>query len=188
MSNHPICSWQRSPLYAAMLDALTECGLADQADLARITDPDVWARKGDRHWPTRDLALRARFDALWTEKVQARCGINPDQSPAQVYNASLVGKPILASHRAAERQQKQVLREAVVARYTADEALTITDVAVAFDLKRDTVAKYLRDADVDIRPVDPRRAARVRWSDPSQHATQAARMLARHAEGRTHAA
>jgi hypothetical protein len=74
-TTHAETRWTESPLYLAMVDALTECGRPDLIADGRITHPDKWQHDGA--WPFTDTAQQAHFLALWTAKAQARCGINP---------------------------------------------------------------------------------------------------------------
>lgn len=82
--------WTASPLYLAMCDALDACGLTEQAALARITNQDAWADDGDPSWPSPDKATRDRFHALWTANVQARCGLDPLQSPSEQHSHTML--------------------------------------------------------------------------------------------------
>jgi hypothetical protein len=69
--------WTESPLYLAMVDALTACGLADQCALGTITAEAKWTKTGVTDWPSPDPVVRRRFHALWTDFVQLRCGLDP---------------------------------------------------------------------------------------------------------------
>lgn len=172
--------WHTSPMWLAMMDAAIACGVEDRMDAARITDAKVWARIGDKNWPSEDKATRDRFHALWTANVQARCGIDPEQAA-----------PVATAPTAAQQQRRDLeeVRRLAVARYE-ETAQTMTEVADTFGIKRDTLARYLCDAGVLIRPTDARKAAAVRWADPSARERMAERMRQRHQamKERAHAA
>lgn len=175
--------WTASPMWLAMMDAAIACGVEDRMDEARITDAKVWAKVGDPHWPSEDQAVRERFHALWTANVQARCGIDPE-APAPT------AAPATTSLRVIERTLAVDARVTMIDRYAEGDE-TLAEVAAAFGVKRHTLARYLRDAGVPVRPTDPRKAARARWADPTQHTRQAAITRAQHARrmgGTAHAA
>lgn len=174
--------WTASPMWLAMMDAAVACGVEDRMDEARITDAKVWARIGDKHWPHPDPVVRLRFQLLWTANVQARCGLDP--------NVSTPAADERVTRRAPNGMTYPEVRAAVVARYQASDTVTIAEIADSFRIKRSTVSLYLRDAEVEIRPADARKAAVARWADPSARARMAERMRQRHQalKERAHAA
>lgn len=139
--------WTASPMWLAMMDAAVACGVEDRMDEARITDAKVWARIGDKNWPSEDQAVRDRFHALWTANVQARCGLDPDkpangESGGDGSRTPRVPNP-LGSLTAAEA-------DAIGVRYRDGE--TILSLAECFEVSRDRVVAILGHLGIPRRP------------------------------------
>lgn len=62
--------WADSPAVADLIATLVEMGLQVDPTPKRGVD-----------WPSPNRAVRDRFHALWTARMQQRCGVNPLKQP-----------------------------------------------------------------------------------------------------------
>lgn len=84
----PDRTWPTCPMYDAIVEALVALHMSDDIEglplpsearsEALETDPREWK---PRHWPSPDRAIRDRFHAEWTRRLQARFNIDPLTQP-----------------------------------------------------------------------------------------------------------
>lgn len=179
----PDLRYTASPMHAAMVEALTECGLAHMTALGGIITPDGWTDAGVTDWPHPDRAVRDRFHARWTAIVQARCGLDPEtptvaeELPTRPKAAPVPAVPLRGSTLTAPE------REAICIRYQNGE--TGVGLAACFEVSKDLIYRTLDEAGVPrrtkwLRHAEARRAKiaeAVRLYRPGMTMPELGRML-----------
>ena len=141
--------WHSSPLWHAMVDALTDVGLAGaERVVARMRTNDT----NHPLWPHPDRAVRDEFHARWTQRVfgwllheewsaavRARCGRTQD-APIPAPGAYTNGLP---------PKLTDAERTAIVVRYQAGESRGA--LAECFEVSHTTIANVLAWAGVPMR-------------------------------------
>lgn len=145
--------WLASPLWLAMVDALAACGLAGkERDVAHLSGTDT----NDPAWPHPDRAVRDRFHAEWTQRVDGFAR-HEEWSEAARARIAGVGAPAAPSATRAPIARTPSLtaveREAICVRYRNGE--TGESLAECFEVSKDLIYKTLDAAGV------PRR---VKWA------------------------